>query len=118
MMAAILSFVLCIGWEFYYMSPEEYTVWVSLTGLGFFKWAVSMAGTGFATWLASSKIYDLSHGDKKRRTRVLKEKKVLEEKIVVLQNGSGDGEKHEEPAKPVEENDLASRLREALGEGE
>ncbi len=115
MLAAILSFVLCIGWEFYYMTPEAYTVWTSLTGLGFFQWGVLMAGQGFMTWMAASKVYDLGHGNKKRDKKVTQEKQVLEEKIVVLQNGNGDGEKHEEP---LEEIDLASRLREALGEGE
>ncbi len=112
-MAAVLSFVLCIGWEFYYMTPEAYLAWVSLTGLELFKWSVAMLGTGFATWLAASKIYDLGHGAKKRETLVLQEKKVLEEKIVVLENGNG--EKHVES--PVEKNDVAARLRDILEKG-
>jgi len=114
LMAAILSLVLCVGWEFYYMTPEAYTAWAALNGLEIFQWAVAMVGTGFATWLAASKIYDLGHGDKKRKARVLLEKKELEETIVVLKNGNGNGEKHEEP---VEEDDLASRLRKVLEEG-
>jgi len=114
LLAAILSLVLCIGWEFYYMTAEAYTAWSSLSGLGFFQWAVVMVGTGFATWLAASKIYDLGHGNKKRAGKVIEERKILEEKIVVLQNGTGNGEKHEEP---VEEDDLSSRLREILEEG-
>ena len=96
------------------MTPEAYTVWSALNGLEFFQWLVAMAGTGFATWLAASKIYDLGHGNKKRKARVLLEKKELEETIVVLKNGNGNGEKYEEP---VEETDLSSRLREILEEG-
>ena len=115
MMAVILSFVLCIGWEFYYMTPETYTAWSALTGLEFFQWGVLMAGQGFMTWMAASKIYDLGHGNKKRKARVLLEKKELEETIVVLKNGNGNGEKHEEP---LEKNDFTSRLRKALEEGE
>ncbi len=113
-MAAILSFVLCIGWEFYYMTSEAYIMWSELSGHGFFKWLVVMGGTGFATWLAASKIYDFGHGNKKRQTKVLQEKKILEEKIVVLQNGNGKGEEHEEI---VEEDDFYVKLREILEKG-
>lgn len=112
-LTALLSFILCIGWEFYYMTPEAYTAWTALTGLGFFQWGVLMAGQGFMTWMAASKIYDIGHGNKKRQRRVDQVKIELEEKIIVLQNGTGNGEKHEEA---VEETDLSSRLREVLEE--
>ena len=95
------------------MTPEAYATWSNLTGLGFFQWGVVMVGTGFATWLAASKIYDLGHGNKKRGIKVMEERKVLEEKIVVLQNGNGNGEKH---VQPVEETEFSSQLREILEE--
>lgn len=110
-LALLLSFVLCIGWEFYYMSPVDYLSWSTLSGLGFFKWGVLISGTSLATWLASSKIYDLGHGNKKREGKVIEEKKVLEEKIITLQNGNG--ERHEES---VGENEISSQLRKILEE--
>ena len=113
-LALFLSFGLCVGWEFYYMTPEVYTQWSAMNGLEFFKWAISdILFVGFGTWLAASKVYDLAHGNKKRQLNVDKVKVELEEKIIILQNGNGNGEKHEET---VEETDLSSRLREVLEE--
>ncbi len=112
-LSLIISFVLCTGWTFYYMTPETYGEWATLNGLEFFKWGIDQLIVGFATWLAASKIYDLSHGNKKRRRKVAQVKVELEEKIVILQKGNG--ESHEET---VEENDLTSRLREVLEERE
>ena len=112
-LSLIISFVLCIGWTFYYMTPETYGEWAALNGLELFKWGIDQLIAGFATWLAASKIYDLSHGNKKRQRRVEQVKVELEEKIIILQNGTGNGEKHEET---VEETDLSSRLREVLEE--
>ena len=109
-----MSMVLCVGWTFYYMEPVDFDLWVATNFLEKFKWGINQLVVGFATWLAASKIYDLGHGDKKRKSKITEEKKALEEKIVVLQNGNGNGEKHEEP---VEETDLSSRLREVLEEG-
>ncbi len=111
-LSLIISFVLCTGWTFYYMTPETYNEWAALNGLEIFKWATDQLIAGFATWLAASKIYDLGHGNKKRQRRVDQVKVELEEKIVILQNGNG--ESHEET---VEENDLTSRLRKILEEG-
>jgi hypothetical protein len=110
-----MSMVLCVGWTFYYMDPSDFNLWLATGALIKFKWGINQLIVGFATWLAASKIYDLGHGNKKREGLVIQEKKVLEEKIVVLQNGTGNGEKHEEP---VEEADLSSRLREVLEERE
>lgn len=112
-LSLIISFVLCTGWTFYYMTPETYASWATLNGLELFKWGIDQLIVGFATWLAASKIYDLSHGNKKRRRKVAQVKVELEEKIVILQKGNG--ESHEET---VEENDLTSRLREVLEERE
>ncbi len=112
-LSLIISFVLCTGWTFYYMTPETYGQWAALNGLELFKWGIDQLIAGFATWLAASKIYDLSHGNKKRRRKVAQVKVELEEKIVILQKGNG--ESHEET---VEENDLTSRLREVLEERE
>lgn len=112
-LALLLSFILCTGWEFYYMNADTYVQWASLSGQGLFKWCIDQLITGFATWLAASKVYDLGHGNKKRQTKVLQEKKILEEEIVILQNGNGNGEKHEES---VEEIDLSAKLREVLEE--
>ena len=112
-LSLIISFVLCTGWTFYYMTPETYGEWATLNGLEFFKWGIDQLIVGFATWLAASKIYDLSHGNKKRRRKVAQVKVELEEKIVILQKGNG--ESHEET---VEENNLTSRLREVLEERE
>ena len=112
-LSLIISFVLCTGWTFYYMTPETYGQWAALNGLELFKWGIDQLIAGFATWLAASKIYDLGHGNKKRRRKVAQVKVELEEKIVILQKGNG--ESHEET---VEENDLTSRLREVLEERE
>jgi len=110
-LALLMSFILCVGWEFYYMTPEAYVLWSSLNALELFKWAISdVIVVGFATWLAASKIYDLGHGNKKRAKRAVEEKEILEKEIVVLQNGDNN-------EKTVEETDLSSRLREILEEG-
>ena len=113
MLALGMSMVLCVGWTFYYMSPTDFDLWVATNFLAKFKWGINQVIVGFATWLAASKIYDLGHGNKKRETKVIEEKKILEEKIIILQNGTGNGESYEEP---VEETDLSSRLREILEE--
>lgn len=115
-LALFLSFGLCIGWEFYYMTPEVYTQWAAMNGLEFFKWVISdILFVGFGTWLAASKVYDLAHGNKKRQIVVDKVKVELEEKIIVLQNGNGNGGTREEP---VEKTDLSALLRKALEERE
>ncbi len=108
-----MSMVLCVGWTFYYMDPMDFDIWIATGSLAKFKWVINQLIVGFATWLAASKIYDLGHGNKKRQLRVDQVKVELEEKIIVLQNGNGNGEKHEEA---VEETDLSSRLREVLEE--
>jgi hypothetical protein len=113
-LAAILSFTLCVGWEFYYMTAEAYAAWCALSGLGFFQWGVLTTGKGFMTWMTASKVYDLGHGNKKREKAVVEEKKELEEQIIVLKNGNSNGENHDEV---VEEDALSSKLREILEEG-
>jgi hypothetical protein len=89
-LALILSFVLCFGWTFYYMTPEAF----SSLGVGSilvkFRWVVDQLVAGFATWLAASKIYDLGHGNKKREKVVSTERNQLQEEIVKLKNGNGD----------------------------
>ncbi len=103
-LALILSLVLCVGWEFYYMSPEAHAAWTELSGLGFFKWSVSLLGKSLGTWFSASKLYDFSHGNKKRDKRVsaqlevqMSEKVQLQEEIVKLKNGNGEkGEQTEE----------------------
>jgi hypothetical protein len=109
-----MSMVLCVGWTFYYMSTSDFDLWAATNFLEKFKWGINQLIVGFATWLAASKIYDLGHGNKKREVKVTEERKLLEEKIVGLENGNGNGEPHEVP---VEEDDLSSRLREILEEG-
>ncbi len=101
-LALALSFVLCLGWEFYYMTALQFAEWSALSGLGIFKWGVVQVGTGFGTWLAASKIYDLGHGDKKKEKAVLTEKVKLEQEIVKLKNGNGekDGTHKEDPRVP------------------
>ena len=108
-LALLLSFALCIGWEFYYMAPEAYVVWSSLTGLGFFKWFVSMLGAGIGTWFAASKLYDFGHGNRKREAKHASEKEQLVQEVEQLKNGNG---KTEEP--PEEDVVLTNRLREIL----
>lgn len=107
-LALILSFVLCTGWTFYYMTPETYTNWATLNGLALFKWGIDQVLIGFATWLAASKIYDLGHGNKKRGQKVsaqlelqMTEKVALQKEIVKLKNGhtgDADGQNEEDPA--------------------
>jgi len=72
------------------MTQEAYAAWSSLTGLGFFKWAVLLLGKGFGTGLIASKVYDLGHGNKKREKVVSAERAQLQEEIVKLKNGNGD----------------------------
>lgn len=69
-LALLLSFGLCVGWEFYYMTPETYYTWAALSGLELFKWGVGMVGKGLGTWFSASKLYDFSHGNKKRDNEV------------------------------------------------
>ena len=111
-LALILSFVLCVGWEFYYMSPMAYMEWQALNGLAFFKWIVSsILLVGFGTWLSASKIYDLGHGDKKRERSTVKEKTKLQEEIIKLKNGNGGQDDQ------VEEDPLVSDKLRAILEG-
>ncbi len=115
-LALLLSFVLCVGWEFYYMTSETYLAWASLNGLELFKWGVSMVGKGLGTWFSASKIYDFSHGNKKRNKAVsaqleihMTEKVHLQEEIVKLKNGHGeiDEQTKENPV-------ISDKLREIL----
>jgi hypothetical protein len=116
LLALLLSFLLCIGWEFYYMTAEAYTTWTALNGLGLFKWGIQQGVAGFATWLAASKVYDLAHGNKKRDKHVstqleiqMTEKVHLQEEIVKLKNGHGDKDEQAEEAPEV-----SDKLREIL----
>lgn len=116
-LALLLSFGLCVGWEFYYMTAEAFGVWSALNGLELFKWGVGMVGKGLGTWFSASKIYDFSHGNKKRDKAVstqleihMTEKVELQEQIVKLKNGHGDTDEQ------TEENPVVSdKLREILG---
>lgn len=116
-LALFLSFGLCTGWEFYYMTEETYKAWQALNGLGLFHWGVDQVIVGFATWLAASKIYDLAHGNKKRGKKVstqleihMTEKVKLQEEIVKLKNGHNgdtDGPNEEDP-------EVSDKLRDIL----
>lgn len=107
LLALFLSFGLCTGWEFYYMTPATFETWQALSGLQLFHWGVDQVIVGFATWLAASKIYDLAHGNKKRDKQVSTqleihstEKVKLQEEIVKLKNGHNgdtDGPNEEDP---------------------
>ena len=115
-LALLLSFVLCTGWEFYYMTAEAYTTWAALTGLELFKWGIDQVVVGFATWLAASKIYDLTHGNKKRNKKMstqleihMTEKVELQEEIVKLKNGHGDIDEQTE-----EDPEVSDKLRNIL----
>ena len=105
-LALLLSFALCTGWEFYYMTAETYAQWAAYNGLELFKWGIDQVLVGFATWLAAGKIYDLAHGNKKRDKKIstqleiqLTEKGQLQEEILKLKNGHGDtdGQVEEDP---------------------
>ncbi len=107
-LALILSLVLCVGWEFYYMTHEAYTAWAALSGLDLFKWIVSLLGKSLGTWFSASKLYDFSHGNKKRDKRVsaqlethVSEKVQLQEEIVKLKNGHGDKDEQAEESPEV-----------------
>ena len=115
-LALLLSFVLCVGWEFYYMTPEAFEAWNLLNGLELFKWGVGMVAAGLGTWFSASKIYDFSHGNKKRDKAVstrleihMTEKVKLQEEIVKLKNGNGDKDEQvsEDPV-------VSDKLREIL----
>ena len=117
LLALLLSFGLCTGWEFYYMSAETFAQWSAYNGLQLFHWGIDQLITGFATWLAASKVYDLAHGNKKRGKEVsvqlnrhLTEKVELQEEIVKLKNGHGDTDEQtkEDPV-------VSDKLREILG---
>lgn len=86
-----LSLIVCAGWELYTIEP---TIIQELSGsfLAKFRFSIDLIITSFATWLAASKVYDLGHGKKKHEKQSAEEKKVLEEKIIILQNGNGHGE--------------------------
>ncbi len=102
-LALLLSFSLCVGWEFYYMTPETYYTWTALSGLELFKWGVGMIGKGLGTWFSASKLYDFSHGNRKRDQEVstqleghITEKTKLQDEITKLKNGHGDSDEHTE----------------------
>ena len=99
------------------MTPEAYETWSALNGLELFKWGIDQLLTGFATWLAASKVYDLAHGNKKRDGKVsvqlerhLTENVELQEEIVKLKNGHGETDEQTEED-PV----VSDKLREILG---
>jgi hypothetical protein len=109
LLALGLSMVLCVGWVFYYMTPEAFNILASSDFLVQFRWGIDQLIMGFATWLAASKIYDLGHGNKKREKRQLEETEKLTEEIVKLKNGNGDmnGQTEEDPV-------VADKLRNIL----
>jgi len=118
MLALLLSFGLCIGWEFYYMTPEGYTALAARNGIELFHWGIDLVLVGFATWLASSKLYDLGHGNKKRNLTVSTtiahheaHAEALQKELVTLKNGQGEN-KHD--AQTVEEINVANKLRSIL----
>lgn len=115
-LALLLSFLLCTGWEFYHMTPEAYMVWAELNGLELFKWGVIMVGKGFGTWFSASKIYDFGHGNKKRANAVSTqlelhtvEKTQLQEEIVKLKNGHGGTDEQAD-----EGSEVSAKLRSIL----
>ena len=108
--ALAVSFALCVGYEFYILNPEEAYAVIGLHAA--FKFIVDGAVTGFATWLASSKIYDLGHGNKKRSNRKDEEKRILEEEVTMLRNGSGNGDITDEDTE--EDSDLSQKLSDIL----
>ena len=58
LLALLLSFGLCTGWEFYYMTEESFKVWSAFNGLQYFHWGIDQVITGFATWLAAFSLGD------------------------------------------------------------
>src|SRR5262245_1079030 len=62
----LVSFGVCIGWEFYYTPAEQL---LELWGNGVIstgKHGIHLTLVSIATWLSASKSYDLFVGDKKR----------------------------------------------------
>ena len=108
--ALAVSFALCLGYGFYILNPEEAAAVIGLHAS--FKFIVDAAITGFATWLASSKIYDLGHGDKKRSNRKDAEKRILEDEVTMLRNGSDNGDSANEDTE--EDSDHSQRLSDIL----
>jgi hypothetical protein len=117
LLAIGLSFILCTGWAFYDMTTSQYSAFVSLNGLGLFKWIIDQGVISFATWLAASKIYDLSHGNKKKEKEVstkiekqVAEKEKLQEELVKLKTVQGDKDEQ-----PMEKTVVSDKLRAILG---
>lgn len=109
-LALLVAILLCTGWELYNISPQELNI-VSAGGfIGSFRFGVDLVITGFATWLASSKVYDLGYGHKKRTKKIETEKKELVVEIEKLKK-NGNGGSHGQVAEDV---DLSSQLREIL----
>ena len=109
-LALLLAVVVCSGWEIYNITPEE----IQELSVGFivkFRFGVDLIITSFATWLAASKVYDLGHGQKKQAKQVEAEKKELNDEIIKLKNGNGQGEADEEI---MENPEIANKLREIL----
>ncbi len=87
-----VTLIACLG-LFFYNTPV-----VDLEAFFARHWIVVTRGImdqliiAFFTYLSASKSYDLFHGDKKKKQKVVEDKKVLEEEIVKLKNGNGDAD--------------------------
>jgi hypothetical protein len=89
----LVSFGVCIGWEFYYTPTDKlFLLWsggIIETG----KHIIHLGLVSVATWMSASKSYDLLLGDKKRHREIgdhIEEKENLKKQVEKLKNGHGE----------------------------
>lgn len=109
----LVSFVVCLGWQFYHAAEADIMVMLNATLVVKIRHTIDLLVVSFATWLSASKSYDLFIGDKKwnkKMEEIHVEKEDLKKQVEVLTNGNGTIE-------PVaEDTDLDERLRHILEE--
>jgi len=110
-----VSFLVCLGWQFYYAADADIMAMVNSTLIVKIRHTIDLLVVSFATWLSASKSYDLFIGDKKwnkKMEEIHTEKEDLKKQVEVLTNGH-------EPSEPgPEDADLDQRLRDILEEEE
>lgn len=113
-----VSLILCFCWELYKTTPEGMNAIFSGGPLSIFRWLVDNIIIGFATWLSSSKLYDLSYGDKKTQQKfdtINRQKDALQTEIHKMagENTSSPEEK-ESPHVDEETNEVSEKLEDIL----
>lgn len=108
----LVSFVVCVGWEFYYTPADKLVILWSGGFIETGKHVIHLTLVSIGTWMSASKSYDLLLGDKKRHREIdehIEEKEKLKKKVESLESV------HEKtPAIDDENLEIDSKVRDIL----